>query len=333
MTKRIILTGVKPTGIPHIGNYVGALKPALELAARSDCEALYFIPNYHSLISIQQKHSSLRRLSYEVAATWLALGLDPSKVTFYRQSDIPEVLEFFWILSCFTAKGLMNRAHAYKAVVQANEVHHNPDIDAGVNMGLYNYPILMAADILLFNTDEVPVGKDQLQHIEMARDIAMRFNHCYGEVLKLPKAWIQPETAVLTGIDGRKMSKSYDNTLLIFGEPAVLKKRIFQIKTDSSSPTDPKDPDTSLLFQLYQQFADADAVSHLRQQYAKGIGWGTVKEMLFECLQTTFAEPYERYQALMADTANLEAILQQGAAKARQRAQVTLTQVREAIGI
>lgn len=333
MSKRIILTGVKPTGIPHVGNYVGALKPALELAARDDCEALYFIPDYHSLISIQQKHSPLRRLSYEVAATWLALGLDPDKVIFYRQSDIPEVLELAWILACFTAKGLMNRAHAYKAAIQTNEANHNPDIDAGVNMGLYNYPILMAADILLFNTDEVPVGKDQLQHIEMTRDIAMRFNHCYGDILKLPKANIKEETAVLPGIDGRKMSKSYDNTLMIFGDPAMLKKRIFQIKTDSSAPTDPKDPDTSLLFQLYQHFATSEEITELRQAYAKGIGWGKVKELLFDCMQASFAEPYARYQAFMADTTHLDTILQQGAVKARKRAQITLAKVREAIGI
>ncbi|XXX75151.1 tryptophan--tRNA ligase [Sorangium sp. So ce134] len=335
-----VLTGIKPTGTPHLGNLVGAIKPALALAGTAS-NALYFVADYHALNVIHDAQK-LRGMIHEVAATWLALGLDPEKVIFYRQSEVPEILELSWILSCFTAKGLMNRAHAYKAAVARNmesrassaaTVEDIDDLDAGINMGLYCYPVLMAADILLFNTNVVPVGKDQVQHIEIARDIAQRFNAIYGPVLVLPEARIDPHTAVIPGLDGRKMSKSYDNTIQLFLPPEKLRKTIFKYKTDSSPPSEPKDPDTSPLFHLYREFATPEETEALRGRYRSGIGWGEAKEAVFEVLNRALEEPRRRYAELIADPARVDALLAQGAVRAREIASVTIRETRKAIGV
>ncbi|WP_437722746.1 tryptophan--tRNA ligase [Sorangium sp. So ce861] len=335
-----VLTGIKPTGTPHLGNLVGAIKPALALAQTAST-ALYFVADYHALNLIHDAQK-LRSSVHEVAATWLALGLDPEKVIFYRQSEVPEILELTWILSCFTAKGLMNRAHAYKAAVAKNmesrassaaTAEDMDDLDAGINMGLYNYPVLMAADILLFKTNVVPVGKDQVQHIEIARDIAQRFNAIYGPVLVLPDARVDPQTAVVPGLDGRKMSKSYDNTIPIFLPPEKLRKTIFKFKTDSSPPSEPKDPDTSPLFHLYREFATPEETEALRGRYRSGIGWGEAKEAVFEVLNRALEEPRRRFAELMADAARVDALLAQGAARARQIASVTIQETRKAVGV
>ncbi|WP_437777726.1 tryptophan--tRNA ligase [Sorangium sp. So ce1097] len=336
-----VLTGIKPTGTPHLGNFVGAIKPALALAEGAS-NALYFVADYHALNVIHDAQK-LRSLVHEVAATWLALGLDPAKVVFYRQSDVPEIFELTWILSCVTAKGLMNRAHAYKAAVARNiesrasganaaSVEDVDDLDAGINMGLYNYPVLMAADILLFKTNVVPVGKDQLQHIEIARDIAQRFNAIYGPTLILPEARISADTAVIPGLDGRKMSKSYDNTIPLFLPPEKLRKTIFKYKTDSSPPSEPKDPDASPLFHLYREFATPEETEALRGRYQSGIGWGEAKEAVFVVLSRALEEPRRRYAELMADPARVDALLAEGAARAREIASVTIQETRRAIG-
>ncbi|AUX47231.1 tryptophanyl-tRNA synthetase [Sorangium cellulosum] len=334
-----VLTGIKPTGTPHLGNYVGAIKPALALAETAS-KALYFVADYHALNAIHDAQK-LRGLVLEVAATWLALGLDPAKVVFYKQSDIPELFELSWILSCFTAKGLMNRAHAYKAAVARNlgsrggtaSVDDMDDLDAGINMGLYSYPVLMAADILLFKTNVVPVGKDQIQHIEIARDIAQRVNTVYGPTLVLPEARVSAETAVIPGLDGRKMSKSYDNTIPLFLPPEKLRKLLFKYKTDSSPPSEPKDPDTSPLFHLYREFATPEETEALRGRYRAGIGWGEAKEAVFDVLNRALTEPRRRYAELMAEPERIDALLAEGAARAREIARVTLEETRRTIGV
>jgi len=328
---QVCLTGIKPTGTPHIGNYVGAIKPALDLVDRAST-ALYFIADYHALTAIQDP-AQLDQLIYEVAATWLALGLDPSRVVFYRQSDVPEVFELAWILSCLTAKGLMNRAHAYKAAVMKNREEGVPDDDAGVNMGLYSYPILMAADILLFNADTVPVGSDQVQHLEIARDIAQHFNHTFGDTLTLPAYQIKEDVAAIPGLDGRKMSKGYGNTIPLFGPPDQLRKLIFRYVTDSSSPADPKDPDKSALFLIYREFASAEQTEAMRARYAAGIGWGEVKDALFQTLDAFLSTPRKRYQELLANRGEIDALLAQGSAKARALAAPTIERVRRAVGV
>ena len=328
MTERV-LTGIKPTGSPHVGNLLGAIRPALELAASGD-EAMYFIADYHALISLQDA-KRLGELTREVAATWLAFGLDPDRVMFYRQSDVPEIFELTWVLTCFTSKGWMNKAHAYKAAVDAAKTD---DPDAGISMGLYDYPILMAADILAFDVDLVPVGKDQVQHIEIARDIAQRINHVVGKpVLKLPKPKIDANTEIVPGIDGRKMSKSYDNTLPLFATPKQLSKRVNQIVTDSLPPEAPKDPDASTVFKIYRAVATPAEAAVLAERFRAGIGWGDAKKALAERLTAELAPAQERYQALMADPKRIDALLAAGAAKARVTARATLDRVRAAIGI
>ena len=333
-TKQRILTGIKPTGSPHIGNYLGAIRPALELANLPNTTALYFIADYHALTTVHDA-KTLDHLTREVAATWLAFGLDPEKTLFYRQSDIPEIFELTWILTCFTSKGWMNKMHAYKAhLADANSDAEVESVDAGINVGIYTYPILMAADILLFDTDLVPVGKDQKQHVEIARDMAQRINHTYkAEVLKLPAPKIDEDTAVVPGLDGRKMSKSYDNTIPLFGTAKQLRKTVMKIVTDSTPPEAPKDPDTSLIFTLYKQFAKPEQVAELRARYASGIGWGDAKGALADALEATLAEPRRRYDELMADHAQLEKLLAVGAERAREQARMRLSRVREAIGV
>jgi len=323
-----VLTGIKPTGSPHVGNLLGAIRPALRLADQG-LDAMYFIADYHALTSLQDRHA-LAQLTHEVAATWLAMGLDPERVLFYRQSDIPEIFELAWILACFTSKGWMNKAHAYKAAVAANP---GPDPDAGINMGVYGYPVLMAADILAFDIDLVPVGKDQVQHVEIARDIALRVNHLYGDVLRLPAAKLDEDTSLVPGLDGRKMSKSYDNAIPLFVPPKELKKIVSRIVTDSTPPEAPKDPATSTIFQIYSAIATPDERHALAERFRAGIGWGDAKQALLERLETELAPARARYQALMADPGHIDALLATGAARARATAGPVLERVRRAIGI
>ncbi|PIK13904.1 tryptophan--tRNA ligase [Halobacteriovorax sp. JY17] len=330
MSKKISLTGIKPTGVPHFGNYFGAIKPALEMANSGDYEGYYFIADYHSLITVHQPEV-LREYIYDVAATWLALGLDPSKVTLYQQSHIPEILELNWITSCFTAKGLMNRAHAYKALVQSNEIEKR-DTDHGVNMGVYTYPILMACDILFLKTNVVPVGADQLQHIEIARDIASSFNHIYGDIFTLPEAKAQ-EGALVPGLDGRKMSKSYGNHIPLFLPEKKLKKTINKIATDSTAPEVPKDPNDSVIFDFYKLFASEAQIKELDAWYRKGIGWGEAKLELFNVANEYLREPREKYNELIADKSKIDLVLKEGAERVRPKAAEFLKEVKKAVGV
>jgi tryptophanyl-tRNA synthetase len=328
-----VLTGIKPTGSPHLGNLLGAIRPALRMAGDPALRAFFFIADYHALTTVHDPRE-MRGLTHEIAAAWLACGLDPERVLFYRQSDVPETFELAWILACFTSKGWMNKAHAYKAKTADNERAGNPDLDAGIDMGLYEYPVLMAADILLFEADLVPVGEDQKQHIEIARDIAQRINHTYGEpLLKLPSALIDAGTAVVPGRDGRKMSKSYDNTIPLFVPPARLRKLVNAIVTDSSPPEVPKDPATSVVFKIFEQFGSPEAIAELRRRYLAGISWGDAKAALLEVLEPQLAGPRERYHALIADPRRIDELLEVGRDRARALARPVIERLRAAIGI
>lgn len=331
MTKKICLTGIKATGMPHLGNYIGAIKPAIDMANSGLYDSYYFIADYHSLVSVHDP-KLMKTYNYEVAATWLAMGLDPQTVTLYKQSDIPEILELHWMTSCFTIKGLMNRAHAYKAVVQDNQEHER-DEDHGVNIGLYTYPILMASDIMILSADVVPVGADQLQHIEIARDIATAFNNTYGNKLKLPKAIVAEGNKLLVGLDGRKMSKSYGNHIPLFSSDKDLKKLINRITTDSSGPTEPKKPEDSLIFDFYSEFASPKQIAELRERYLKGIGWGEAKMELLSVLNETLSGPREIYAELMGNTAKIDRILEEGAMKVRPKAKALLEDLKQTIGV
>lgn len=331
MSKKVCLTGVKPTGMPHLGNYIGAIKPAIDMAISGEYQSYYFIADYHSLISVHDP-KLLKSYIYEVAATWLAMGLDPQKVTLYKQSDIPEILELHWMASCFTIKGLMNRAHAYKAMVQEN-AENERDEDHGVNMGLFTYPILMACDIMILNADVVPVGADQIQHIEIARDIATTFNNSYGQKLKLPKAIVREGNKLLVGLDGRKMSKSYNNHIPLFTTEKELKKLINRITTDSSDPATPKNPDESLIFDFYSEFASKEKTSALREWYLRGIGWGEAKMELLSVLNETLKGPREKYTELMANPRRIDLILEEGAARVRPKAQALVKDLKKTIGV
>jgi len=332
MTKATVLTGITTTGTPHLGNYVGAIRPAIAASKDAHVAPFYFLADYHALIKCQEPEL-VRQSSLEIAATWLALGLDTSNAVFYRQSDVPEILELAWMLTCVTAKGLMNRAHAYKAAVAENEEVAENDADKGVTMGLFSYPILMAADILMFNANKVPVGKDQVQHIEMARDIAGRFNHIYGEHFVLPEAVVDENSATLAGLDGRKMSKSYHNTIPLFEPEKKLRKLINKIKTNSLEPGVPKDPEGCTLFSIYQSFATASEVAHIRQRYAEGIGWGEMKQVLFEHINDHIAPARDRYEALLQSPEHIEQQLQEGAEKARAISVPFIKELRKAVGI
>ena len=331
MSKQRILTGITTTGTPHLGNYVGAIRPAIAYSQQANVEAFYFLANYHALIKCHDPER-IHLSTKEIAATWLSLGLDPSKVVFYRQSDVPEIPQLCWILNCMAAKGLLNRAHAYKASVDTN-VEEGQDPDFGVTMGLFSYPVLMAADILMFNATHVPVGKDQTQHLEMARDIAQRFNHHYGEHFVLPETVVQENADVLPGLDGRKMSKSYNNTIPLFLPEKQLKKAINKIKTNLLEPGEPKDPDTSAVFQIWRAFASTEQTQIMREQFEKGIGWGDAKKQLFDLINAEIGEARERYDALMAKPNDLEAILQAGAEKARAFSAPFMGQIRDAVGL
>ncbi|WIH05158.1 tryptophan--tRNA ligase [Xanthomonas translucens pv. graminis] len=332
MTTRV-LTGITTSGTPHLGNYVGAIRPALQASLRPCIESFYFLADLHSLIKAQDP-ARTQRSTLEIAASWLAAGLDPSKVWFYRQSDVPETNELTWFLTCVAGKGILNRAHAYKAAVDKNRADGEDD-DAGISAGLFMYPVLMAADILLFNAQQVPVGRDQIQHIEMARDFGQRFNHVYGrDYFTLPEALIDENVATLPGLDGRKMSKSYDNTIPLFAPREELKKRVFSIVTDSRAPGAPKDTEGSALFQLYQAFASAEETAAFAQAFAGGIGWGEAKQQLFARIDAEIAPMRERYEALMARPGDIEAILRDNAQRLRERyATPFLAELRHAVGL
>ncbi len=331
MKNRTILTGITTTGTPHLGNYVGAIKPAIRSSRNADVQSYYFLADLHALVK-NQDPDAVSRSTLEIAATWLALGLDTESAVFYRQSDIPEIPELTWILTCSTAKGLMNRAHAYKAVVHEN-LDGGEDADLAITMGLFCYPILMSADILMFNAHQVPVGRDQIQHLEMARDIAQRFNHHYGELFVLPEAVVDDQVAVLPGQDGRKMSKSYNNTIPLWLPEKKLRKAIMKIVTNSLEPGRPKDPDDSSLFTIYRAFATAEQGAEMREAYRQGIAWGDAKQKTFELINAELAEARERYQALMEKPAEIEDILQNGAQRARAYASPFIARIRDAVGI
>ncbi|MES2685933.1 MAG: tryptophan--tRNA ligase [Pseudomonadota bacterium] len=325
------LTGITTTGTPHLGNYVGSIRPSVAASKGAGAESFYFLADYHALIKCDEP-ARIQQSTLEIAASWLAAGLDPERVTFYRQSDIPEIPELTWLLTCVTAKGVLNRAHAYKASVDKNTAAGN-DPDADVSAGLFMYPVLMGADILMFKAHQVPVGRDQIQHIEMARDMAQRFNHLYGEHFVLPQALIEESVALLPGLDGRKMSKSYDNTIPLFTPRDQLKKLIAGIVTDSRAPGEPKDTEGSALFQIYQAFASEQETAALRQAFADGIAWGDAKHMLFERIDQEVAPMRERYQALMQNPAKIEASLLAGADKARRLATPFMRELRQAVGL
>ncbi|KPN19522.1 tryptophan--tRNA ligase [Xanthomonas sp. Mitacek01] len=328
-----VLTGITTSGTPHLGNYVGAVRPAIQASRAPGTESFYFLADLHSLIKAQDP-ARTQRSTLEIAATWLAAGLDPAKVWFYRQSDVPETTELMWLLTCVAGKGILNRAHAYKAAVDRNRADGEDD-DSAVTAGLFMYPVLMAADILIFNADRVPVGRDQIQHIEMARDFAQRFNHVYGrDWFTLPEVVIDNNVATLPGLDGRKMSKSYENTIPLFVPQAQLKKLVFSILTDSRSPGEAKSTEGSALFQLYQAFATPDETAGFAQAFADGIGWGDAKQQLFDVVEREIAPMRERYEALIARPGDIEDILRDGGRRLRERyATPLLQQLRDAVGL
>jgi len=326
--KKRILTGITTTGTPHIGNYLGAIKPALKLAAEND-ESYFFLADYHAIIKNTNKEEVNDSVK-SVALSWLASGLDINKSFFYRQSDIPEILELSWILSCVTAKGLMNRSHAYKAAVSLND---NKDVDKGITMGLFSYPVLMSADILMFNATHVPVGADQLQHIEMTRDIAGRFNHIYKNIFNLPEAIVGDETKTIPGLDGRKMSKSYKNIVPLLSDEKTLKKSIMKIITNSLEPGEKKDSNDCTVFALYSAFATQDEISSLQERYDDGIGWGDAKNLLFNKINSEIEPIREKYNELNNKSNFINDLLNEGANKVRPQAKELIDQIRDLIGI
>ncbi|MEO8247843.1 MAG: tryptophan--tRNA ligase [Burkholderiales bacterium] len=325
------LTGITTSGTPHLGNYVGSVRPSVRASKTPSTESYYFLADYHALIKTGDP-ARIQQSTLEIAATWIAAGLDSERVVFYRQSDIPEIPELTWLLTCVAGKGLLNRAHAYKAAVDKNNAAGN-DPDADVSVGLFMYPVLMAADILMFKAHKVPVGRDQVQHIEMARDLAQSFNHLYGEHFVLPAAVIEESVATLPGLDGRKMSKSYDNTIPLFAPPEAMRKLIAGIVTDSRAPGEPKGAEGSALFQIYQAFATADETDALRKAYADGIAWGEAKQMLFERIDHEIAPMRALYQELMTDPARIERTLKDGAEKAQAMARPLIAELRHAVGL
>ena len=332
MTQEIYLTGITTTGTPHIGNYVGAIRPGIAASKDPRKKNFYFLADYHALAK-NEDPDKISQSTLEIAAAWMALGLDTDHATFYRQSDLPEIPELTWVLTSMTAKGLMNRAHSYKAVVQANVEGGDNDPDKGITMALYSYPILMAADILMFKATKVPVGRDQKQHVEMARDIAQRFNHHYGDVLVLPEPVIDEHTGVLSGLDGRKMSKSYNNTIPLFAPEKSLRKLIMKIKTNSLEPGEPKDTEGSTIFDIYKAFATPEETADVEKLYADGIAWGQMKQKLFEYINDHIKPAREEYERLIADPAIVEAELIKGAEKARAISAPYMAQIRAAVGI
>ncbi len=328
MSEKVVLTGIKPTGMPHLGNYVGALKPLIEQSKTQ--KTFMFIADLHALNTIHDA-AQIKQHTYEIAALMVALGLDLNNAILFRQSDISEIYHLNTLLTNVTPKGLMNRAHSYKAAMDKN-IAIGADVDAGINMGLYTYPILMTADILLYNSDIVPVGADQKQHVEFARDIAGYFNKIYGDTFKMPEPVIGAETGLIPGLDGRKMSKSYDNIIPLFAPEKELKKKIMRIITDSKLPEDKKDPDESTIYQLYKHFATDAEVAEFAEMFRRGgMGYGTAKTILFEKINSVLAEPRAKYEYLMSNTAEIDAILADGAKRAGAVARETLGRVKKAM--
>lgn len=331
MSKPIVLTGITTSGTPHLGNYVGAIRPAINASRSSELDSFFFLADYHAIVKTSDS-KRIAQSTLEIASAWIALGLDCNTVTFYRQSDIPEITELAWILNTIAAKGLLNRAHAYKSAVQ-NNLSIDEDGDAGISMGLFSYPVLMAADILMFNASLVPVGKDQIQHIEMARDIAQRFNHLYETLFEIPTAQVDDKSSVLTGLDGRKMSKSYNNIIPLFCSEKQLKKYINKIKTNLLEPGQPKDPDESAVFEIWSAFAsDADTES-MRVAFKEGIGWGDAKNKLYNLVNHELVESRERYFDLIQKPEVVEDLLIEGSKKARPIAQENIKKIRHAVGL
>ena len=333
--KTRVLTGITTTGTPHLGNYVGAIRPAIAASREPNVQSFFFLADYHALIKCDDP-DRIERSRLEIAATWLAAGLDPQRVAFYRQSDIPETPELTWLLTCVTSKGQMNRAHAYKAAMEANQAE-GEDPDAGISMGLYSYPILMAADILLFNAHRVPVGRDQVQHIEMARDVAQRFNHLFGhghDLFVLPQATVEEEVATLPGLDGRKMSKSYDNIIPLFeGGERALREAVARIVTDSKEPGEPKETEDVPLVTLFDAFATPPERAAFRAELRAGLGWGEAKQRLVAQIQGQVGPMRATYDELMAHPERIEEVLQAGARRARAVAQPFLAELRRAVGL
>ena len=326
-----VLTGITTTGTPHLGNYVGAIRPAIEASKKENVDSFFFLADFHAMIKCQDPNV-VHQSTKEIAATWLALGLDPTNVTFYRQSDIPEIPQLCWYLMCVAPKGLMNRAHAYKEAVQKN-INSGEDNDFGVAMGLFSYPILMAADILMFNATKVPVGKDQVQHIEMARDIAQRFNYLYGKQFSLPQAVVNDQISLVQGTDGRKMSKSYGNTIPLFLSEKQLRKQINKIKTNLLEPGEPKDPDSSVVFQIWRAFASPDQISYMRESFRNGISWGDAKKQLFELVNEELEKPRILYNELLESPDYIESVLCKGAIKARNHSASLLKKINISMGL
>ncbi len=326
-----VLTGITTTGTPHLGNYVGAIRPAIEASKKENVDSFFFLADFHAMIKCQDPNV-VHQSTKEIAATWLALGLDPTNVTFYRQSDIPEIPQLCWYLMCVAPKGLMNRAHAYKDAVQKN-INSGEDNDFGVAMGLFSYPILMAADILMFNATKVPVGKDQVQHIEMARDIAQRFNYLYGKQFSLPQAVVNDQISLVQGTDGRKMSKSYGNTIPLFLSEKQLRKQINKIKTNLLEPGEPKDPDSSVVFQIWRAFASPDQISYMRESFRNGISWGDAKKQLFELVNEELEKPRILYNELLESPDYIESVLCKGAIKARNHSASLLKKINISMGL
>lgn len=328
MSEKVVLTGIKPTGMPHLGNYVGALKPLIEQSKTQ--KTFMFIADLHALNTIHDA-AQIKQHTYEIAALMVALGLDLNNAILFRQSDISEIYHLNTLLTNVTPKGLMNRAHSYKAAMDKN-IAIGADVDAGINMGLYTYPILMTADILLYNSDIVPVGADQKQHVEFARDIAGYFNKIYGDTFKMPEPVIGAETGLIPGLDGRKMSKSYDNIIPLFAPEKDLKKKIMRIITDSKLPEDKKDPDESTIYQLYKHFATDAEVAEFAEMFRRGgMGYGVAKTILFEKINSVLTEPRAKYEYLMSNTAEIDAILADGAKRAGAVARETLARVKKAM--
>ncbi len=328
-----VLTGIATTGAPHLGNYAGAIRPAIDMSLHAEVRSFYFLADYHAMVKIHDAQAMQQAL-LEVAASWLALGLDTDRSIFYRQSDIPEIMELNWLLLCVTPKGLLNRAHAYKAIVADNSKRTKQrDIDYAVTMGLYGYPVLMAADILMFNADRVPVGRDQLQHLEMTRDIAQNFNRLYGEAFVLPQAEIIEQVAVLAGLDGRKMSKSYRNTIPLFADCDQLRKLIMKIETNSLPPGAPKDTESCTLFQIYRAFATKSETAAMAARYREGIAWGEMKNELFEYIDATIAPSRIEYAKWKASPDTIYNILNNGAQRAREISVPFMAQLRTLAGI
>jgi tryptophanyl-tRNA synthetase len=326
---KIALTGIKPTGTPHLGNYLGSIQPALDLV--KDYLSIYFIADWHALTTIRGEE--VKDLSHKLAATWLACGLDPEKTIFFRQSMVPELAELNWYLACFCAKGLLNRAHAYKALVDENK-EAGRDTDEGINAGVYTYPVLMSADILLFGSDVVPVGQDQKQHVEIARDLATSVNHQLGKIFNVPEPLISEDVKTIPGLDGRKMSKSYDNVIPFMAPASEVRKAVMRIVTDSKLPAEPKDPETCNVFNIFKHFAEPARIEERRKQYiAGGVGYAEMKEEVAETLEKRFGPMRAQYETWMKDTAKLDALLAKGAEKARSLGSQRMDKLRKKLGL